>query len=189
MKKATFAQWLADIFETDASEVETLLGDKTASQFLIAWSLLESKCLSGFVKAEDIQSFAKGLPTGETLATSSIREHAQYFHCRYQDQTLFMNLVRDDKLPARRGSPNKLRKDVDHIVTMAFDQLNAVQTIVFCTFVVYKFRNNIFHGNKGVRSWLNFSAQIDRCTLVMQELISLRRDDSMPAQRRVNHSR
>ena len=40
--------------------------------------------------------------------------------------------------------------------------------------VVYRFRNNIFHGNKGVDSWLQYRPQIEKCTNVMQHLITLR---------------
>jgi len=32
-------------------------------------------------------------------------------------------------------------------------------------------RNNIFHGNKGVESWLQFAEQIEMCQGVMQKLI------------------
>ena len=38
--------------------------------------------------------------------------------------------------------------------------------------VVYRFRNNMFHGNKGVASWLRYREQIALCVLAMQEFIA-----------------
>ena len=44
--------------------------------------------------------------------------------------------------------------------------------VFFLTFVVYRFRNNIFHGNKRVDAWLRFQPQIQDCIRVMQIMIS-----------------
>lgn len=161
MKDTKFELWFADLFGESESEGERLLRDKTAIQFLIAWSLFESRCFSGFLKAETIQSYAERLTKVENFDVSSISDHAHYFHARYQEKRLHNNLMHKDKsaeFEAIRQSP---------VLT-----LTPTQAVFFSTFVVYRFRNNIFHGNKGVRSWLKFTEQIGRCTHVMQLLIS-----------------
>lgn len=157
IEKIAFENWLAEVFGQDESEVKLLLSNKTAMKFLIAWSIFEGRCFNRFMKASDIQSFAERLTNNERFDVSLIRVHAQYFHERYQDKKLYKNLIYD-----------KSSKRIDVILKLPFDELNAFQTAEFSTFVVYRFRNNIFHGNKGVHSWLNFADQIGRCTLIMQ---------------------
>lgn len=173
MTDTTFEHWLAGLFGTSRSEVERLLRDKTALQFLIAWSLFENRLSPAFRDAKEVIAFAKKRIDVEGFDVSCIREYAQYFHQRYQGKVLYKNLVHDDKSPDKKPSRNKLlRQEIDATLKLAFDELNAVQILVFSTFVVYRFRNNIFHGNKGVSSWLKFADQIERCTLLMRLLIS-----------------
>lgn len=161
MKITTFENWLAEIFGQDESEVGELLSNKIAVKFLIAWSIFEGRCFKQFMKASDIQPFAERLISNEEFDASLICEHAKYFHERYQDEALYKNLIYD--MPSDK---------INLILKLPFDKLNAVQTVQFSTFVVYRFRNNIFHGNKGVHSWLNFATQIEQCVLIMQRLIS-----------------
>ena len=52
-------------------------------------------------------------------------------------------------------------------------ELSESDMIFMLVFVIYRFRNNIFHGNKGVGSWLQYKEQIKWCFTVMQLLISL----------------
>ncbi len=42
----------------------------------------------------------------------------------------------------------------------------------FVALVAYRFRNNMFHGNKGVQSWLRYRPQIDLCTRALQAFVS-----------------
>jgi hypothetical protein len=171
MKNTTFKNWLANLFGQSESEVELLLSNKTAVKFLIAWSIFEGRCFARFMKAGDIQPFAERLINNEKFDVSSIREHTQHFHERYQDKALYKNLIYD-KLSEKKPIRDNLREEIDVILKLPFDKLNAVQAATFSAFVVYRFRNNIFHGNKGVHSWLNFADQIGRCTLIMQLLIT-----------------
>lgn len=41
------------------------------------------------------------------------------------------------------------------------------------TYIVYRYRNNMFHGNKGLESWLQFEEQIKDCITVMKKLTVL----------------
>lgn len=38
-------------------------------------------------------------------------------------------------------------------------------------YVLYRYRNNIFHGNKGARSWNQYIEQIDQCVKTMAFII------------------
>lgn len=56
---ATFHSWLGTLFGHSESQVLLLLDNKTALQFLVAWSLFESKCFAGYVRAPDIAQYAQ----------------------------------------------------------------------------------------------------------------------------------
>src|SRR3990167_6907130 len=66
-----------------------------------------------------------------------------------------------------RQIPKKWKEFLIHPVELAkFD------IIFFTTFVVLRFRNNIFHGNKYARNWMKYKDQIIHCTEIMQLFIS-----------------
>ena len=68
------------------------------------------------------------------------------------------------------------------ILATKFDALSDYQRIFMLLFVVFRFRCNIFHGNKGVESWLKYKEQIRFCIEVMQSLISLTQPIHLPSQ-------
>ena len=39
--------------------------------------------------------------------------------------------------------------------------LSDEEKLVLMIYVVYRYRNNIFHGNKGIESWSHYTSQIE----------------------------
>ena len=64
------------------------------------------------------------------------------------------------------------------VLSKAASAATKVERAFLTVFVVYRYRNNIFHGNKGVDSWLGYREQIDLCTEVMQSFIAHFEQDS-----------
>ncbi len=175
MESTNFERWLAGIFGQSEEQVGQLLKDPTAVQFLITWSIFETRLFERFMTRDKIRLFAEQR-VNEQFDQSSIHEDAKYFHHRYsQHPTFYKNLLDQDK-PKCKELP-----EVDAILKSTFEMLDETQVLVLSTFVVYRFRNNIFHGNKGVTSWLQFKEQIDRCTNIMQRLISHVETNQQPA--------
>ncbi len=163
----TFDQWFADHFQEDQLQVEHLLRDGTATRFLIAWSLLESHCFGGFARVDKLSPFATDITESGAFRNRDFREPGRHFHSRYQDKQCFENLIHK-----KRKNSSELEEFRD-ILSTQFDALSDYQLVFMLLFVVYRFRNNIFHGNKGVQSWLQYKKQIGFCLRVMQSLISL----------------
>jgi hypothetical protein len=164
--RPSFAFWLSRLFGHSESQVRQLLKDETALHFLIAWSLLESKCFGGYMNANNIEAYAKNKST--TLDLSNLRNIGSYFHGRYQNKNLFNNLMHAKKI-------KKIKPEEERLVSLLgrpYSELTAEDVIFFITFVIYRYRNNIFHGNKGVTSWLMYREQIQFCIQVMQVMIS-----------------
>jgi hypothetical protein len=156
----TFENWLATLLGQRRGQVQLLLQDSTALQFLIVWSLFESKCFDGFVKIARIEKFAAQL-VSESFDPTPVFAAASHFHARYQDRGRYENLM-------HRQPCEKLDVLLRHDVGMA----GAADIIFLVAIVAYRFRNNMFHGNKGVASWLQYKDQIQLCTEALQSFVS-----------------
>ena len=158
-----FAVWLGALLGQSEFAVHRLLKDKSALHFLITWSLFESKCFGGYVKLEKIGEYSTRIAAGlqDEVAAITINKATVHFHARYQNKRWLKNLLHAQQSAALKD-----------ILAKPVDTLIAQEKIFLVTFVAYRFRNNIFHGNKGVSFWLEYSEQIELCTKIMQVLVS-----------------
>jgi hypothetical protein len=162
MLAMTFDQWFADYLQQDQLQIERLLRSKMATRFLIAWSLFESRSFEGFAKVNKFSAFANRVTDNNAFRKEDFLEPGRHFHVRYQDKQRYKNLMHEQKCPELEG-----------ILSTQFEALSDYQLVFMLLFVVYRFRNNIFHGNKGVESWLRYKEQIGFCLRIMQSIISL----------------
>lgn len=98
---------------------------------------------------------------GEGFNPMRLMPILEHFHSRYQDKQLHANLMHNHDYP-----------DIRPLLRSQVDSLTSFDRVYLLVSVVYRYRNNIFHGSKGVASWLKFRPQIERCTEVMQALIT-----------------
>jgi hypothetical protein len=155
-----FDKWFASYLHQDESQVELLLRDKTAMRFLIAWSIFESKCFEGFAKINKLSNFAKQLSESRHFDFSALHETVAHFHNRYQDKQRYKNLMHDQR-----------SVELEEILLKKLSDLGTYDITLMLLIVIYRFRNNIFHGNKGVQSWLVYREQINLCINAMQSFI------------------
>ncbi|MDY6911427.1 MAG: hypothetical protein SVM79_03600 [Chloroflexota bacterium] len=156
-----FHGWLAELLGKSEIEVQNLFKDATAQQFLIAWSLFESKCFYGFLREKQIKDYSEKIANDQTFDVTQLTPSAKHFHDRYQNSKHFSNLIH-----------SHYSQETNDILVKNLDLLDAKEIVFLVTFVTYRFRNNIFHGTKGVDSWLRYKPQIVYCIEVMQYLIS-----------------
>jgi len=162
----SFSSWLGQLFQQSELEVQRLLTDEAAMQFLLAWSLFESKCFKNDLHSNRLPDFANELVSSNKVALDSLNLPAMYFHARYQAPKKFANLMPSNKTPARMVDALK------NLLAIPFEKLTKQQVIELLSYVVYRFRNNMFHGAKGVQSWLQYSEQIRLCVEVLQVFVS-----------------
>ena len=155
-----FLKWLSKYLGSDEKETNKLLDNELSRYFLIVWSIYEAKCFGGFVKVDKFNEFVKGIIG--TIDANRINDSAEYFHKRYQDKKKYQNLIH-----SKNGNPR-----FDEILKKAYTDLTVEEKIFLLTFVTYRYRNNIFHGNKGISSWLKYDKQIKKCIYVLQEFIN-----------------
>ena len=147
---------------------------KFALHFLIAWSLFESKCFNGDVKmtktVNDLETFAAGNASEGEDNAGCVRKAAAYFHERYKgkDNTRYRQLMRRTR-----------SERMDELLLKEFISLEPKDVVFLILMTVYRYRNNMFHGNKGVASWLQYKEQIELCTCMMQRFVT-RTESNVP---------
>ena len=151
-------EWLANFYETDTRNITSLLDCQVATTYLLIWPVMEQNLFSGFMKQDKIAETA----TRYTLYYSemNIEEDVKYFYDRYQNRRFFRNL--------KHGS---YHTEVDDILKKRYNVLSPTEKLHLMIFVVYRYRNNIFHGSKGINSWLQFSEQIEKCISFMMKIV------------------
>lgn len=160
-----FASWLADVLQGCKSDVDRLLKDETALYFLIAWSLFESKCFSGFCRANNLSTFAEKA-VREGFAPLKVKAHLEHFHDRYSDNKKLAHLLHDETKDIA------VVEEFKRCLASQGSNLSDRDRVFAVVFVIFRFRNNIFHGNKRVESWLQYREQISLCTSAMQEFVA-----------------
>jgi hypothetical protein len=157
-----FDSWLASYLGEKESAVSLLIQDQMAVEFLISWSIFESDCFNGFCKLDDIKPFSDKIVKSAKYKTGPISRCVEHFHERYQQRSLYKNLMHKQKC-----------KNAEIILSKKINDLEESEKVFLLVLVVYRYRNNIFHGNKGVSSWLAYKKQIKLCCEVMHHCIGL----------------
>lgn len=160
----SFDLWFAQYSGSSQEDIQLLLDDPAALRFLIAWSTFESKACRGEIYFRTLPALAQEFASKVETGRGEFSRAASHFHARYQDDRRYSNLLHDQK-------DSDVTREFDRILTTSVDILSDEELIFFLLVVIYRFRNNIFHGNKGVESWLQYREQIWLCIGVMQLLI------------------
>ena len=157
----TFDTWFAGLFGQQEMDVKRLLNDGGATRFLIAWSMFESRCFDDTANEERSLLLADRIVTDEAFDADLLSDALIHFYDRYQSASRLSALLHK-------------RKSIrfSQLLCVPLEDLSNVERTFFVMFVVFRFRNDIFHGNKGVESWLHYREQIRLCTEAMQALIS-----------------
>lgn len=150
-------KWLANILEAKDADLSLYLTNEDVSGFLIIWTLFEQKHFDGFVRYNKLETYAKN--NSEIIRDNgNLKEIFNYFFSRYKNSEPFSNLIHEYTY-----------KEIENLLKE--DDVSDEKKLFFLIFVVYRYRNNIFHGVKGVQSWTKFEEQIKKCISIMIECI------------------
>lgn len=153
-------EWLTMSEEVYKDDIETFYNSKIGLDFLFVWTKFEKinfDCNFNWVK-EDIDKYIE--TKKENI--EKLEEYYKYFHTRYQTSSLLKNLF-------GKRTPNK---EIEEIIKKK-DNSNE-DKIKLLLFVVFRYRNNMFHGVKEVRTWFSkYSVEINKCVEIMKILTEL----------------
>ena len=158
--KHEIKSWLAKILLTTEINIDNILNEEKATTYLWVWSIFEQKVFNGFVKKVDLKTKAKELSSNYDLL--GLDDIIRKFHKRYQDKDIFRHLKHDEN-----------SKSIEDQLSKEFNTLTNEEKLYIALYVAYRYRNNIFHGNKGVLSWVHYTEQINDCITVMIKITDI----------------
>lgn len=163
--------WLALNIDADESsakpssdEIRDMLHNQVAVLYLLIWPIMEQRYFSGFLKINQINDAARKLaPFYCKDLKNDLDKIIMKFFDRYRNKNQHYRDLHVDII---------MRKEFDEILSKnRFIYLQPIDKIKLLLFVIYRYRNNIFHGNKDIRKWASFDKQIKDCLIGMMKLM------------------
>ena len=159
--------WLLNYFQKEneraiqEKDLNDFLHSENAIIFFILWTIFEGHITSDGIKNPLLKTICKEYePYYDNLQCENI---TSYFYDRYQDKTNLRHLVHN-----KGGESGQLFTEY---LSLDYSTLNNEQKLLIILFTVFRYRNNIFHGSKGVESWSKYKNQIEKCIMFMQKMI------------------
>lgn len=157
--------------EERSNYVADMLQNELATVFLLVWPIMEQKLFDGTAtnskeKDNNFWNFSK---RNRTLFDGSrMNEAAKYFHKRYKENDKYYQNLLAEPHKVRGNSPfdNILKKNY-----YGSKGLHDHEKLYLLLFVTYRYRNNIFHGNKEINAWKDYSKEMAYCIDFMIALI------------------
>ncbi|MDO7886732.1 hypothetical protein [Hymenobacter cheonanensis] len=154
---ANTKNWLAAYYKISEEKIESYFKDEDVPGFLIIWTIFEQKLFGGFVKVGNIKNHS--VKELDKILFALETEFIFFFEA-YQDKARFKNLRHDQKA-----------EEISLLLSVDKNKLSAENKLYILLFVVYRYRNNIFHGNKPVPSWSRYRKEIGYCVNIMKCLL------------------
>lgn len=146
--------WLSKTLSIDEWLVSETIRNQMATVFLLLWPILETQIFNGDMSHNQMKQVA-GSAVGK-IPRRELDEISQHFYERYQDRRMYNGLVQGRNWPK-----------IERILDKPFIRVYENEKILLLIFVVYRYRNNIFHGIKTIRQWQNYSYEIQLCIRFM----------------------
>ena len=153
-------EWLARQFDTKHWNVTDLLRTQNATVYLLIWPIMEQKLFDGFMQAKKIDSFSEKM--GEYFNEMDAEHKVRYFYNRYQDKEKYRRLTDSKNYPS-----------MEEVLAKEYDALTGRDKMVIMMTTVYRYRNNIFHGNKAIGEWNKYSKEIKYCIEFMMSVVDV----------------
>ena len=147
-------EWLSKTLDIDNWLVSETVKNQMATVYLLIWPILETKVFNNDMSHNQINIVSNSVR--DVMPDVEIDDIAKHFYDRYQDIGKYRKLV------AGRNWTK-----IDRILGKPFNRIYKDEKIAFLIFVVYRYRNNIFHGIKSIKEWNKFSIEIQLCIKFM----------------------
>ena len=152
--------WLAQQFNTNDWNIKDMLKTQNATVYLLIWPIMEQSVFDGFMKGKSIDPMAVKL--GPYFDEMMAENKAQYFYNRYQDAEKY-----------RRLTDSKKYESMERVLHTDYTKLSSEDKFILMMTTVFRYRNNIFHGNKAIGEWNKYSREIEYCTEFMMAVVDV----------------
>ncbi|MBQ9870990.1 MAG: hypothetical protein IJM27_03585 [Eubacterium sp.] len=153
-------EWLARQFDTQNWNITDLLKTQNATVYLLIWPIMEQKLFSGFMQGKSIDPISDKM--GPYFDEMDAEDKAHYFYDRYQNRDAYNRLTSSKKY-----------KSMEEVLEKDYGILNGKEKMILMMTTVFRYRNNIFHGNKAIGDWIKYSKEIEYCTEFMMSVVDV----------------
>ena len=169
--ETAFSEWLAKQLKAQSKEdIQKVCDEKYALYFLMTWNIFEKTLFDSDCR------MGKALSASDLIGKLAVKfdSQEQAALCRFFER--YKNFVESSRYVHELFNKTQDGKDVftSCLEKERFSDLLAEKekAVKFALCIIIRYRNNMFHGNKGVSSWLAYRQQINDCTCLMQHFIS-----------------
>lgn len=165
-------EWLAKALKAKNTEdILELYNNILGLEFLLVWTVFETINFDKFMNIKKIKDFSFG---GKIIFDTELEEIFNKFKKRYKDKEKVRNLCyeKSDCYGCKKNSDCLFYK-----LNSKEDDIKVQEKIYFLLYIIYRYRNNMFHGNKGIQSWLKFREQIIDCIIIMKKITKLPQEE------------
>lgn len=155
-------QWVKEKLECRTEDMEGLFRSKTARNFLIVWNIYEIELFNKYCTLALLGDVA--LKLSRSTRIGDLQGFIEYFHDRYYGDKEKYRHLKNGRKPVEIP---------DKVVSSSLRRCSIEQKIHFLLFVLFRYRNNMFHGNKGLINWLQYDEQIQSCTKAMCIIVDM----------------
>ncbi|TCJ26188.1 hypothetical protein E0X81_10485 [Halomonas sp. GDM18] len=134
--------------------------------FMIAWTLFESKALDCYGSVNSIQEFVNN-KTDEKIPVDFFTHELDYFKRRYIDQGNAKTNAKFEKLRINNSAHKGL---VSGVLLGVVDDPS--QKLIACLIIVYRYRNNLFHGEKWTYEMHSQQDNFNHATQLLVKLLN-----------------
>ena len=166
--ETAFSAWLAEQLEAKSKEdIQKLCNKKHALYFLMTWNIFEKTLFDSDCR------MGKALSASDLIGKLAVKFDSQEqaalcrFFERYKNSSEYVRRLFDTTKEGKDVFASYLKKE--NFSDLLAEKEKAVK---FALCIIIRYRNNMFHGNKGVSNWLAYRQQINDCTCLMQHFIS-----------------
>ena len=163
-------KWLAMNIDPDKTsneeEIKDMLRNQVAVSYLLIWPILEQRHFSGFMKVGQIRDASFQLYRYYSELSPDLDYIVEHFFHRY-------NISKNENNPClKRLQPEHEINDYykNLLRKKSYNEVLPREKISLLLFVIYRYRNNIFHGSKSIDKWINYSEQINYCLIGMMKI-------------------
>jgi len=130
--------------------------------FALLWSFFESRCLDNNANMGRIRYYVRHLP--ETLGASQVvQDLADYFKARYIENGGYS--FRYQRLHLERS------QNPEEVSRMLLGKGDSRETLAGCLGIIFRFRNNLFHGEKWEYELQEQQDNFERSTALLRWLM------------------
>ena len=156
--------WLARHLDSDYAGIEAIFNENNARLFLFIWPVFEKEVFEKNMTLNKINGRARMFENHHQhldLEGMTKRFHARYKNCNEVYQRLI------------NREPKNSNESINRIFNKKYDDVLLYEKMKLLFFVTYRYRNNIFHGNKDILNWDNNEEQIRDCITFMIKIIEI----------------